>query len=148
MLVLMLIFAVATHLGSPPFYIVKICQIFLNVKETPAKYPAKKLPNGRNYPEKKLPFSSLCYNFYIIRGTNPGIILTNLKLDEPATKAYGAASARFLWLFFRHSRKGKFWSLFSGLRRFWQQFSPVATFPKSPRGSWARMPLARGIVSV
>ena len=60
---------------------------FLHVKETLARYPAKKSPGGRNYPEKKLTFSSLCYNFHQTRGTNPGIVLTNLKLDEPATKA-------------------------------------------------------------
>jgi len=114
MLVLMLIFAVATHLGSPPFYTLKDISAFLNVKETLAKYPANKSPGGRNYPEKKLTFRSLSYNFDQTWGMNPILVLTNPKLDEPATKAYGAASAKFLWLFFRHSRKGKFW----GQRRY------------------------------
>ena len=108
MLVLMLIFAVATHLGSPPFYTLKDILAFLPVKETLAKDPAKKSPGGRNYPEKKLTFISLCHNLDKTRGTNPGIVLTNLKLDEPATKAYGAASARFLWLFFAIPERGNY----------------------------------------
>ena len=87
MLVLMLIFAVATHLGSPPFYTLKGISTFLPVKGTLGRSPAKKSHGGRTYPEKKLTFSSLCYNSHQTRGTNPGIVLRNLKLDEPATKA-------------------------------------------------------------
>jgi hypothetical protein len=87
MLVLMLIFAVATHLGSPPFYTLKYISASLPVKETLAEYPAKKSPGGRNYPEKKLTFRTLCHNLDQAQGTNPGLVLRNLKLDEPATKA-------------------------------------------------------------
>ena len=79
----------------------------LHVKETLARYPAKKSPGGQSYPEKRLTFRTLWHNLDQTRGTNPGIVLTNLKLDEPATKAYGAASARFLWLFFSSFQKGE-----------------------------------------
>jgi hypothetical protein len=108
MLVLMLIFVVATHLGSPPFYIYKNISASLHVKETPARYPAKKSSGRQNYPERMLKFSPLCRKLKKLLGTNPGIVLTNLKLDEPATKAFGATSARFLWLFFVIPEKENF----------------------------------------